>query len=806
MHTATHPTIGGHGVHNTPGTTHHGVTTGRTLPQRPHPAPREDFEPHVSAKGTGYVSAKLDKSRNANFTPPGYGGLPKTSTTPGAPIQTGDGGTGEIGDPDMNQDAVMPGGGGLSSGTPADIVEVTNPAGIGGFPHDSQAREATNRDGDLVSSVHNTTNIEFPAQFVLPAQTTTVDSNYDVESIKTWLAREHHVADFTTTSYQLPFNNSTLAIVADGRLDNFTYFKSSMQLTVRWNAPKTTFGSFTLAFTHGYKPAGATVDNISFSPHKLRADLQGSVATINAPWFFPAAYARLDSEWIVGTFLVQSVANESVSDISWTPSFAVYASFHDVTLLTPSTSIVMQGSFLTLPLDITASSMEIANSVKESKLLDQQMADEKIYGDQLRASATQLGGGNANAYQGHGESVMRTFSEGINLARADGVDPAIPITRVTAPISKFPDEFEVETWDQLLAIPTFRGVVIGTTAPLASWHVWLQLFRKTVAASRCDFLVKLHARATPFHSGRVRIVYLPEADMTISTSLPASSWGPSILWDIQDDRTISFEVPYGSTTEYNAYPGIRVVQEVPFASSLSTVTEPMFDMELIAVRVRAVGFGTPSLWALPEWVPTPLSYISPAAQMFNIAGFYHDRHSSEGDALQTLASYARRPCYARNVSTGNPWFTTHGFVRTTPLNYVAGSGVTEVGEFFSFIGDVAKHMAGWRGSVKISMWGSGPNPAPQFRVQLHYGPYIISRPDYSGVVISDGSFLEVVIPYFTPFQFYGCAMSSDYTTPQLNIFTYLDGQSIPDPGYTFALSVTFLADFQMLCPTAFWDI
>lgn len=800
MHTATHPTMGGLSAHNTPGTTHHGVTTGRTLPNRPHPAPREDFEPHVSAKGTGYVSAKLDKSRNANFTPPGYGGLPKTTTTPNQPIVSGDGGTGEIGD-EMNEDAVAPGGGGLTTGTPADIVEVVNPGGIGGFPHDSQAREATNAGGDLISTIHNTTNIEFPAQFVAPPQSTTTESNYDVESLKTWLGREHHIANVTTTPYQLSFSQSVLADVAKGKLDYFTYFKSSMQLIVRWNAPKTTFGSFVLAFAHGSQPPDTTIDSYNFTPHKVWVDLQGSVATINAPWFYPAAYAMLDEEWTVGNFILQSISNQTVAENAWTPSFAIYVSFHDVSLLTPSAGISMQGSFLTLPLDITASSMEIANSVKESKLLDQQLADEKIYGDQLRAATTTIGGGNANAYQSRGESVLRTFSEGINLARADGADPAIPITRVTAPITKFDDPFEVETWDQLVAIPSFHTIAIGKVS-LFTNHSWLELFRKTVAASRCDFLVKIHARATVFHSGRVRLVYVPEANMTVSTLNPVSSWGPSILWDIQDDRTISFEVPYGSITEYNSYPAFQLVQEIPFASSLSSVSAPVFDMELICVRLRSVGFGTPSPWGLNEWLPTPLRYISAAPQMFNVTGFYHDRHTSEGDALQTLASYARRPCYAVEDG-GNRWFTGSGYVRTTQLDFIGDNA--EHGTFNSFIGDVSKHMAGWRGSVKVSMWGSGPRPAPQFRVQLHYGPYILTRTDYSGVVISEGSFLEVVIPYFTPFQFYGCAMSGDFTTPQLNIFTFLDGQSPPDPGYTFALSVTFLADFQMLCPTVAWN-
>lgn len=607
-------------------------------------------------------------------------------------------------------------------------------------------------EGDNERQVHNVDVIDGATVSVALDPPTPVEFDNSIESIVSWLGKECYYKTVNSISnIQVVFDRSLLAYVADGKLNHYLLFRGDLVVTVRWNAPKTVFGSFVLFWDYG-KPVEGTIDP-NLSRHKVYVDLQLSAATITIPWLFPQRFVSLVGWWQIGVLRAWTGVNPtSATENQWNPVFNVYVSFKNVSVLTPTPcrSMVAQGGVMS-----SISSTMSYNDIPET-----------------------------------GQDVIRTFSEGVNLARSSGTEPAVPIARAPLPMRQSNDPHSPMTMLDLTSIPTYQSMSMNNWFRMH--NAWLSRFAVTHHSVRADFIVTLHCHATAFHSGRVRILYTPFV-------LEASSWtrldysrGPSILWNIDDNRSITFEVPYGSPKEFNDWPCIMVVPEPDFQTSFENSVAPAFMAEVVAFNVAVVGFKTPQPTFLANFPNPAIVDTSIVKQTgFEVGGWYTASHTSENDCDILLATTARRPgrtgveMTSRSVVRVRD-LSLHSFVKQDD----AWKAV-RIHAFFTYIGNVLSCHVGWRGSLKVSVYSTAGSI---FKMTLYYSYMSMSDENFAwsgGTVVTAAGFGEVLVPYFSQDLYYTSQSSKVAKDSPVVVI-----EPLTEEPYT--VYVGFMPDFEVI--------
>lgn len=648
-------------------------------------------------------------------------------------------------------------------GIPGTVIDVSS------APNEAPNMEHQQTQPDLFRDVHT-------VKFVESGRTPNVrlDSraaiNYEVETLKTWLNREHKIATVTAATNSITFDTDLVRRIARGRLNHFTWFRGDPTYIFRWNAPKNVYGAFFAGVALStFGPTGivAASPTNNMMLYKSLIDIQDNVAELRAPFLYMKSYLNLFDNVTVSRLHVRSpsgTAPRSTSDSAWTFSVDVYMRFDNVSLLTPTVYPQPQG--------IIAS---------------------KLVGGIVAGSIMQRG--QRPTYCPNGQDVIRTFSEGINLCRADGADPAMPMNREVCEIKPMNHPLGFTSFKDLAQIPYYIDIgPLITTARVTMFevHSWAERLRDSVAHMRCDFTVTLHCFATGFHSGRVRIIYNSTgADVSLPTDDLMLSWSPSILWNIEENKTITFELPYGAAREYDTFPQFWLVVDRPFSNSFGEVAPPLFAATVSVTNLATIGFGSKTTlntggFAADSDLAQPITTSDELAVVpqggFNLPGWYNQQHTSENEYNYCLATLFRRPSQGSLTCTGETLVNVEGLYYTT--------GAARIGRFIGFGGRIMQGFSGWRGTVKISVSTTEEN---KFTLDMYYRNF---TNDVSGTIISSEGFTEVSIPYCTPHLFYinrAVAAMELLEAPRLRITP-----KVRDSPYSIFIS--FMDDLELIGP------
>jgi hypothetical protein len=600
----------------------------------------------------------------------------------------------------------------------------------------------------------------------------TVAVNYDVESLKSWLNREHRLGSISAHS-QVHINTNLIKTCARGRLNHFTWFRGDPTLILRWNAPKNVFGAFLVTFTFGsVSPDSFEIpESQNFAMFKQLVDIQDNVAELRAPFLFPRAYLNLFDNASIGVFTIWMPAiirPRSVSETTWNIHIETAVRFDNISLLTPS-AYSSEG--------IIASKLAIGATV----------------------GVMNRGRGQSPNYEACGQDVIRTFSEGINLCRADGMDPAMPMNREVCKISSMCHPLGFSSFKELAQIPFYRFIgTIGGLTPVKVSDFFHEsqdqshasVLRDAVAYMRCDFRVTLNCFCTGFHSGRVRIVYHPTwvRDAPPADDLMAIGWAPSILWNIEENKTITFDLPYGAAAEYNEFPVFWLIPEIAFTNTFGTVAPPIIVATLTPANIATIGYGHKHpMWTGGMAIDSNQAMSVPALEDepqagFDVPGWYNQNHTSENEYNYCLRTLFRRPARGSTFCRGVTRVNAEGlYYRTRGL----------VGRFIGFGGRVMNNFVGWRGTLKVSISTVEEN---KFTLDMHY---LGMNSESAGTIISSEGFIEVSIPYCTPNLF--------YTTNTVAILDTRPGPALTitpkDSTLDYTIFVSMLDDFELIGPT-----
>lgn len=627
-----------------------------------------------------------------------------------------------------------------------------------------------------------------------------VTSNYPVESLKTWLSRAHlirrNVAVSTLNASPIVLETNLIRTLSRGRVANFSWFSGDATITLRWNAPKTVFGTL-LAY---YQPGGVSVLNLTSSMNLARykeiIDIQANQAVIHCPFIYARPYVNLLSNVAWGRLHIGTeslTAPRSATDTTWTPTLSVYVSFTNISLLTPTPFAQPEGLVASKAIAVgTATAARRAKRRGRSKtnnsrthLPDQYPeSDDDDYMD------------DTPMYQPAGQDVVRTFAEAINLCRADGMDPSVPMGREAKELSPKGHKHGVYSMREYASTPFYVHLPALSNNTRLDFNVGrVSCFHRlyaAVGALRADFRVTLHCFATAFHSGRVRIVYSPTT-VASAVGIPDGierSWAPSIIWNIEENKTITFDVPYGSPTEYDRMPMIYIVPEVPFISSFG-ISTPVFLATVVPFNIRTVGFGTRSPLfvrnsALDAQDISPSNVLVEAqSTSFNTPGWYNPVHTSEDSTNDCLKTLFRRPGPIQGETvTGLAAFLPQAM----RLRLITASAWLR---FDLFGGAIINQFIGWRGTVKISLVGSSDMT---FTARMNYGRYSTqpTTENTSGLIRSNNAFLEVSIPYFSR-NLFNVAMTT--IAIMEGPFLYIEPSSLTTPYEVF---ISFMDDFELI--------
>lgn len=724
--------------------------------------------------GASSVRAKGTKTRFATDMASGVGMITGASL---ATIDEGSGSATEVG---------ISGGGGTSLSGGAGSTDLPTQAVVGG----AQTKTAVQVGEDTVKSIYNQDIIEATGPVNDVDLETPIESNYDVESIKSWLGRQAHVASFDGSTRTL-FNidRPFLEQVAKHKLDYFQYFRGDLVLTMRWNFPQTVFGAYLFTFAPGNGPSMgdpnfSQKDYADATVVKVLADAQSSVATLHIPWmYFYAFWDRSMSSGLraqIGQFIsVPIIPVASVSELVPNQTILLYAQWVNVSLLTPMCLPVAQGPLLALLPILAGAAVGIGAGVASGEISNAIHKDD-----------------NNNNYETQGSNAMRIFNEGLNLMRQDGIDPAPPCARTTPFLKPTGDTFAVTSFEDYGVISTYHEP-IGGTLVVPSSHYWFKRIWAAHAYVRADFGVRLHCFATPWHSGRLRVTYISDQDnasVLPPGDLPDSSYGPSVVWDIQDDKTIDLVVPYGHPLEYGKFPALSIVVENDFTTSLGLDVPPQLMAEVVFTNLHIMGFKMPAvnpnfLGPLPyrtmaRYTPTSI----PNPEGTEVAGWYNPIHTSEDEFNTLIKTTARRPChYALQSGAVADFPISGGTGGIWPVPSDMGDLVHVRGPIVPFI----QRAAGWRGSVKVSVVLADAS------LSVKLAPIFIgsgSSVSNVGYVVTGAGFGEIVLPYMSPDLFYARGVSYPVA---VRIFASGDT--------TFNLWFSFLDDFELLWPIYQYD-
>lgn len=666
------------------------------------------------------------------------------------------------------------GGAGEPGGTP-------NRSDLGGQPalNIETIQEETPED----INQYNTDFIEVPQSTGgLPALTP-VEENYDMESIKSWFGRAFFLENVAfTTSRSIVIGPGVIESCSKGKLDYFRYFRADMVFTFRWNVPKTSFGALIMSYVPGDSVGNTINDGINkgcdFNVCKTFIDVQGSEATLTVPWFYFMAFYDRGAVFSLGKFanfgklwidVVNPVQSVNGSVVASTGN--VYLSFANVSVLTPIPIAYPQGAVLavlgTIGLSIGAG---IATNEINKKLSPHELV---------------------------GQNAMRIFNEGLNLLRIDGIDPAVPVARTETKFVPFGDSFAVTDYNQLGMIPTYQRLSLSSTSvrgilPLTN-HAWYQQIMKIHPFVRADWGVRLHFCGTPFHSGRIRIMYLSTAsDFNRYTGTQDKmAMGPSIVWDVHTDTFIDFVVPYGSTLEFNASPTVLIYMETPLTTAFDTVAFIDLVAEIVFTNVKVMGYRSYSTvkspyvgsWDVALYPPDIAGFPVPEGTV--TTGWYNAVHCLEDENDTSIATTARR---------AGPLLTKAGAIykfdlptNEAAVNLAVGGWLNGVNSTYDFgmpIAPLLSRCSGWRGSVKVSIIADDAN------VSLRCKPYWGSDTDAFGYTVNGAGFAEIVFPYISHDLFYG--------TRRLSWGVAVSGSAASK----FAIWLSFMEDFELLWPTS----
>eukprot|EP01053_Blabericola_migrator_P002426 Blabericola_migrator_1__2425@NODE_1682_length_4011_cov_30_770030_g1091_i0_p1_GENE_NODE_1682_length_4011_cov_30_770030_g1091_i0NODE_1682_length_4011_cov_30_770030_g1091_i0_p1_ORF_typecomplete_len794_score41_42Rhv/PF00073_20/0_013Rhv/PF00073_20/1_1e11Rhv/PF00073_20/7_3Rhv/PF00073_20/1_6e02Waikav_capsid_1/PF12264_8/0_0074Waikav_capsid_1/PF12264_8/41Waikav_capsid_1/PF12264_8/2_1e02_NODE_1682_length_4011_cov_30_770030_g1091_i05872968 len=582
----------------------------------------------------------------------------------------------------------------------------------------------------------------------------------NVETIRSRMGRECRIATASGFPLRVPLTYKSVALVADGVLKRYCYFAGDAIFTLRWNCPKNVFGSFTVGFDYGSAADVTGLNAVTLNDLfvKVYADFQASTVVLRVPWFYPEAFVALNSPFSLGAVFGDVIGSATAGDFSWNPIVDIYLHFENVSVNVPTCFATMQGGVL--------SAIASVGSIAAA-------------GTEIGLAASSMHKSNTSP-EPSGQNVLRTFVDGLNLVRADGFDPAIPMGMTALSLKPKGGSLSFGDLDNLCAIPFYRR------SPVGEWfvpnHRWFERVRAMAYVSRCDFVVTLHCHLTAFHSGRVRILYSPCARFCGSLSgLSHPEWAPSILWDVCENSSISFFVPYGSAMEYDDLPYIAIVESIPFQCGLGNVP-PIFVSEVRATNVRLLGFGTTSILRVPTFkVASDVVKAVRAQASFGVDSWYTPVHSSESPALSGFGPYMRR---------ANRMMQTNSIaVVTGPSTFYVGALklVDATATYFPYgvIGKLFLCSRGWRGSVKVSIKMKSDE---LLRARFNYGT--LAEVIDTAYIESASGILEVVVPYFSPHLFYNGESSSG---PTLLLLTEAAAQ--------YEVHISFCADIELFAPS-----
>lgn len=692
-----------------------------------------------------------------------------------AAISEGSSGGGVPGEDPHSSYGIQPvGGEGTSGGTP-------DPHGVA--PSGALNLETIQETPPTDINQYTTDFIEVPQSTGGLALETPIEANYDVESIKSWFGRAFPIAGVSlASSTSVIIDPAMIEQVAARHLDYFQYFRGDMVFTFRWNVPKTSFGAFVAL----YNPGDVIAVNDRDSDHaicKTFVDLQGSEATLTVPWFFQTAF--YDRSWDTtaspyrfGVLKIEVLSPLStVTDLLASSNLRVYLSFTNVSIMTPIPKPVPQGAALSILGSLGAGiGAGIATNEIANKMHPQQQ------------------------YMAMGEHTMRIFNEGLNLLRVEGADPAVPVARNYGNVAPVGDDFAISDYNQLGLIPSYALVPLpsGQTASFLSpsAHAWLRHIRDVHHFVRADFGIRLHFVGTPFHSGRLRIIYVPDIVAAASAYSAMSQFdaamGSSIVWDLQTDQMIDLVVPYGHPLEYNVYPGLVIYNERDIQSPFDSVVLPAVWAEIVCTNISVMGYnGYTRMQTIINGSYNPPPYRSQATSLLEpqgivTTGWYNDVHCSEDETDVSLATTARRPGPLVDSTTGGlKVFALTSAFQTIPIcKWLNGLGPADNISLASPIAPFLARCCGWRGSVKVSIVCNDAS------VSLRVMPVFGTTNDIGlGYCVNGAGFAELVMPYYTPYLFYG---------NRVDLFSLRVQASANTDAWIY---LSFLEDFEILWPT-----
>uniref|UniRef100_A0AAT9JFP9 Picornavirus capsid domain-containing protein n=1 Tax=Pericapritermes dicistro-like virus 2 TaxID=3032224 RepID=A0AAT9JFP9_9VIRU len=640
------------------------------------------------------------------------------------------------------------------------------------------------QEDPVEESVMNQEIVEHPGDTNVRMFESPINDNYHLDSIKTWLTRQHLVSTAQPlASAGVALNNNLLRKIAKGKLDYFRYFRCDFDVILRWNVPKTVYGTFVLMFDYVSNTLNLQPPNVDFNanPIKILCDLNSGEARIKIPYFYPTSVWDLSETFCLGGVSASYLFGpQSVTDTLITPSFNTYVTCTNITVSTPfPASLFPQGNAITKGLQIggmdgwmdrTPYGFKFPKVEEESPTVD---------------------------YQAHGNQVIRTFVEGLNLTRQDGFDPAIPTGRVQLPVKPIPDDATFSDYHQLCAIPSYEVIAnssAGYETVLLYPHYWLDFVRQFHPMVRCDFTVTLRVVCSSFHTGRVRIVYVPRSDGTtlVQTGDPqAMAYAPSILWDIQDESQITFEVPYGNVLDFNRFPGIIIYHEVPFVSAFGASAPVGLVMTTTCSNVSVLGYhhATIPYKRFPRWSSLPSSQTPlTVSQSLGVLGFYSPTHSSDDETNTSISTTCRRPTEYATIVFDNT--TSEKFL--SPYYDLLTSNPTATGVSYrgSYLAHFLCRFAGWRGSLKVSLVCK--NTDARFRVRIQFPE---SNGD-QGELWSELNYFEFTLPYMCRYTF----VSGTYISAYPSFFVELLGVDLTTVGTPVTMFLSTLADFTPLMP------
>jgi hypothetical protein len=377
------------------------------------------------------------------------------------------------------------------------------------------------------------------------------------------------------------------------------------------------------------------------------------------------------------------------------------------------------------------------------------------------------------------------------------------MNREVCQISSMCHPLGFSSFKELAQIPFYRfiGSVDGMTPLKVSDNFntafpqrqsFSSVLRDAVAYMRCDFRVTLNCFCTGFHSGRLRVIYhptdIPLVQPPPATDLMAIGWAPSILWNIEENKSITFDLPYGAAAEYNEFPIFWLLPEIPFTNTFGTANNPIIVATFTPTNIATIGYGNKH----PMWtggMNLDADRVAPAVALsdepqagFDVPGWYNQNHTSENEYNYCLRTLFRRPARGSTFCRGVTRINAEGL-------YYRTRGV--VGRFIGFGGRIMNSFVGWRGTLKVSISTVDEN---KFTLDMHY---LGMNSESAGTIISSEGFIEVSIPYCTPNLF--------YTTNTVAILDTRPGPALTitpkDSTLDYTIFVSMLDDFELIGPT-----